>query len=1425
MEIGTRVWATCEKQVWAPAVVVETLAASSTVKVQLESGEIVTRKYLSEDEEEITQDANGSDADDDRRRNEIRIRNKPTDMAALAWLTGLEHLHEPALLHALSERFALDHIYTSIGEILVAVNPLKDLPLYSQQAIDLYKNAMQADALAAVNGDHEPANGLAATPPHVFAIAGKAFGGLLSAKQRNQSILVSGESGSGKTETTKFLMHFLTSVGRDQSRNFGDDIAAVSAAAQESVEIGKRILQTNPILESFGNAQTIRNDNSSRFGKFIKIQFGAHNEIIGAEIASYLLEKVRLIHQSPEERNFHIFYELLEGGDAELLASLGLTRGAKYELLNAYGSPTFARRNGAGTQYAKRYVETIEAFKDTGVGEDETRMIFQILAALLHLGNVNFCVEIHGDNASTREEGAAIAADSRAHLEKCAELLGLSTSDLETLLTSRAIKAGAETVFMKLTVDQSKDVCRSLAKAIYGRLFSWLVRRLSDGINYCDADDSGPDENIKTIGILDIFGFENLRQNGFEQLCINYANERLQAQFNEFVFIKEQDVYTHEGIDWRSIPFPSNAACLTLFDDKMNGLFSLLDQECLMPKGSDQALGTKFYRYHGGEPSAESFRQPQTSQKYGLPLLVSSFGRYLQPPAVKEKEIGSPQKGSRFSASKMDRVKHQFVVHHFAGRVSYRIEQFVEKNQDLLPADASKLLSSSKNAIVNAIGDVDVVDQWSENNGVGRRRFSLLRSPSVSSQFRSQLDQLIDEIGQTEAHYIRCLKPNEVKRAGVFDRARMVEQLRSVGVLEALRIARAGYSVRLTHATFIEQFSGFHHMSRAKMLESSPKARCEDLTSILMDEVQKERRLSKSFSFREKDASVQQLDVQVGRTMVFCKKTTFNRFSRLRAKLRERAAIVLQRHYRGYRRRQYFRLLREFVSRVQSIVRGFITRRRFAEMKRLRAENAAWTIQRSWRKWLRNYNARKERSAHIIQRTWKTWLKSYCARKEKSAFVIQRCWKLWLKNCQLRKERSACIIQRNWTAWLRREREADEIAQKYHLQRVFAHLRHGCTLSKQHAQKMKEQAPTTIKITVAKSSLPVIEQKRLSKNDMESIDAISCASVNGDDSSSDSAALEKPVRQASISIRRAPEKRKSLKKKKRKDTKLQERNSQLENEIVRLQKMLVQTKSQSSRKLSSRRSNFGSAIAENESQELPPRWHSGRRSLSMDAADFSDDPDEEGDDEVSLLPPRRAHTVLPGRQEDTVAHLARRIEELDAKCKFLEQVVARKSYDEGARGRVAYNQTPLGQQSYTSYLDGHDNVSEHSEDPPLSDGGSSVDGIIHSIQQQMDVLRQSLATKEEESRRDGHSMSISSSRQTRSSSAASTASYGMNTRPIRTSSASSMTSYQGGVTRPTRSSSMASSACYSGTFIALYLSRIVCCILCLINVILFPFSW
>ncbi|KAG2914866.1 Unconventional myosin-Ia, partial [Phytophthora cactorum] len=982
MDVGTNVWVkTKDAAVWAPGEVVDYQDASGIVQVRrLDTDDIMLRRYPGFDDE-------------------LCLRNMSANFPAMSSLTSLEHLHEPALLQALSERFDHDQIYTSIGDILVALNPLKPLPkLYSETQLNAYKQFMTNSNPTSVRDE---------LPPHVFAIGGKAFGGLLKPERRNQSILVSGESGSGKTESTKFLMQFLTSVGRDQS--------GTEQEGSDAVEIGKRILQTNPILESFGNAQTIRNDNSSRFGKFIKIQFGQKNEIVGAQIVSYLLEKVRLLHQNPEERSFHIFYELLEGADKELLGVLGLQKGGKYELLNSYGT-NFARKRAVADKYAQLYVETVRAFEDTGVGELERLDIFKILAALLHLGNVNFTA----DNG--QEDATAVTAASRFHLEKCAELVGVDVNKLETLLSSREIKAGVEVMVLKHNPEQAKEICGSLAKAIYGRLFTWLVRRLSDEINYFDSaiSISDEDEELATIGILDIFGFESLNRNGFEQLCINYANERLQAQFNEFVFVREQQVYIAEGIDWTNISYPSNAACLALFDDKSNGLFSLLDQECLMPKGSNQALSTKFYRYHGGEDSAGVLQQQSTL------AFMSSFSRYLHRAESQEEPVHQDSKKHPFSASKMERVNHQFVVHHFAGHVCYNVEQFVEKNTDALPADASDILSSSSNEVVVAIGADENVDSPGADNGTaGRRRYSMLRAPSVSAQFKSQLDRLIVQIGRTEAHYVRCLKPNEVKKHGIFDRERMVEQMRSVGVLEAVRIARHGYSVRLAHASFIELFSGFKCFlsTRDRATKMNNHDLAQALVIVLMDKVlledgvEREEKNPGALTAATDDGSgtafendIRRMDVQVGRTLVFCKSSTYNRFSRYRVELRTHCATVLQKHYRGYRRRVLYQELRGFVVHVQAIVRGFLGRRRLDKLRQLRREHAATYIQACWRRF-------------VVQRKFAEMLKH--KRRLEAATIIQRCFRRFVAQQILaemlrdkRKRASAIRIQANVRRWL-----------------------------------------------------------------------------------------------------------------------------------------------------------------------------------------------------------------------------------------------------------------------------------------------------------------------------------------------------------------------------------------------------------------------
>ncbi|KUF89714.1 hypothetical protein AM588_10005209 [Phytophthora nicotianae] len=1434
MDVGTNVWVkTKDAAVWAAGEVVDYQDASGIVQVRrLDTGDIVMRRYPGFDDE-------------------LCLRNMSANFPTMSSLTSLEHLHEAALLQALSERFDHDQIYTSIGDILVALNPLKPLPkLYSETQLNAYKHSMTNTNPASVQKE---------LPPHVFAIGGKAFGGLLKPERRNQSILVSGESGSGKTESTKFLMQFLTSVGRDQSRS--------EQEGSDAVEIGKRILQTNPILESFGNAQTIRNDNSSRFGKFIKIQFGHNNEIVGAQIVSYLLEKVRLLHQNPEERSFHIFYELLEGADKELLDALGLQKGGKYELLNSYG-PSFARKRAVADKYAQLYVETVRAFEDTGVGELERLAIFKILAALLHLGNVNFTAE------NGQEDAASVTAASRFHLDKCAELMGVDVDKLETLLSSREIKAGVEVMVLKHNPEQAKEICGSLAKAIYGRLFTWVVRRLSDEINYFDSaiSISDEDDELATIGILDIFGFESLNRNGFEQLCINYANERLQAQFNEFVFVREQQVYIAEGIDWTNISYPSNAACLALFDDKSNGLFSLLDQECLMPKGSNQALSTKFYRYHGGEDSTGSLQQQSTL------TFMSSFSRYLHRAGSQEESVHQDTKNHPFSASKMERVNHQFVVHHFAGRVCYNVEQFVEKNTDALPADASDILSSSSNDVVVAIGADENVDSPTADNGTaGRRRYSMLRAPSVSAQFKSQLDRLIVQIGHTEAHYVRCLKPNEVKKPGIFDRERMVEQMRSVGVLEAVRIARHGYSVRLAHASFIELFSGFKCFlsTRDRAAKMNNHDLAQALVTVLMDKVlledgvEREEKNPGALTAVTGDSSgtafendVRRKDVQVGRTLVFCKSTTYNRFSRYRVELRSHCAAVLQKYYRGYRRRVLYQQLRGFVIHVQAIVRGFLGRRRVDKLRTLRREQAATCIQACWRRFVvlrkftemlqqkrqveaataiqacfRRFKAQrileemlmvKRQLAGVIRiqanvRRWLAQRQLAGLRKQKlrvvAAICIQRNCRRWLAQLELarlreqklqiiaivriqaqcrrvlaqnqrqkllrlqlemstairiqshcrrwlaqrkreqliqqKRERAAAIsIQRHGRRWLQQNRVVSAKLHHFRLNVAFSKFRRACQESQEAREMEAEPSPSD-------DSAGSRAKRRMSKS--IGLPATQSSSEQEDSSTSDDR-MEPPLRISVPTHHRSNNRQRSRANSRRSRTSsshVDDRNSLLENEILRLQQMLVEQQSGSSRRDQQRRSSTfarppRSAPLDLSQSARVTRSRSGRRRYSVDGA-LSDDEDAENDDEVSLLPPRRARSVMPAPQADHVSMLSQKIEELDAKCKFLEQLVARKNYEDAARESFMYGRGSFGGRERFPSADG----SLYGDTPP-SEAGSDVDSIIFNIQSQMNMLRQSIAVKEQalHTSRKSHAMSFSSStRPTRSSSAASTTSF------------------------------------------------------------------
>ncbi|OWZ17841.1 Myosin [Phytophthora megakarya] len=1445
MDVGTNVWVkTQDAAVWAAGEVVEYQSNGGLVHVRrFDTNNVVIHRYPNPEE--------------------LCLRNMFPDFPAMASLTSLGHLHEAALLQALSERFVHDEIYTSIGDILVALNPLKPLPkLYSEEQLERYKHCMTHANSNATDTDE--------LPPHVFAIGGKAFGGLLKPERRNQSILVSGESGSGKTESTKFLMQFLTSVGRGQLQ-----IQQGSGA----VEIGKRILQTNPILESFGNAQTIRNDNSSRFGKFIKLQFGDKNEIVGAQIVSYLLEKVRLLHQNPEERSFHIFYELLEGAGMELLDALGLKKGGKYELLNSYG-PNFARKRAVVDKYAQLYAETVRAFEDTGVHDSERLDIFKILAALLHLGNVNFT------GAGGQDDSTTVTAASRFHLEKCAELMGIKVDKLEMLLSSREIKAGMDVMVLKHSPEQAKEICRSLAKAIYGRLFTWLVRRLSDEINYCDSaiSISDEDEKLASIGILDIFGFESLNRNGFEQLCINYANERLQAQFNEFVFVREQQVYISEGIDWRNISYPSNTACLTLFDDKINGLFSLLDQECLIPKGSNQALSTKFYRYHGEEGSADSpglLQQPHLAQS-ALPLPISSFSRYLHRTESQEEAASQDGKKHPFSASKLERVNHQFVLQHFAGRVCYNVEQFVEKNTDALPTDASDILSSSNNEVVVAIGaDENVDSPGAESGTTGRRRYSMLRAPSVSAQFKSQLDRLIVQIGRTEAHYVRCLKPNEVKKPGVFDRERMVEQMRSVGVLEAVRIARHGYSVRLVHASFIDMFSGYKCFLtiRDRATKTNNQDLAQALVTVLMNKVSLEdgvEREEKNPGARTAvtdeygttfENDIRRKDVQVGKTLVFCKSSTYNRFLRYRVELRNHSATLLQKHYRGYQRRMLYQELRDFVVHVEAIVRGFLGRRRVDKLRQLRRKNAVTHIQSCWRRFVaqRKFaeivkdkrqiaaatviqtffrctvarqvvaemlsDQRQLTGAVCIQSNYRRWLaqwkvavlhkqkrqiavairiQSICrrwlARRElarirerkfrraatlriqaqcrrllvqrqhakllrykfevSTTIRIQAQCRRWLaqrKHEQLLQEKrefaAAIIIQRHGRRWCEQNSYFSTKIQQFRLNMAFKKFRRACLASQIAGEMETEPSPSSSDDSMVSQGMRRVD-KPIGLH-------VTQSSSEQDDYSTSDDRMEPRIRiSAPVHSRSNNEQGSRVNSRQHSrasSSHIDERNSLLENEVLRLQQMLVEQQSANDLR-PPRDERHRSSIIARPPRSAPldfsqsgrvSRSRSGRRRYSVDA--LSEDEEGEFDDVGALQPPRRARSAMPGKQVDHVSMLSQKIEELNAKCKFLEQLVARKNYEDATRESFMYGRGSIGGRERFSSADGY----SYGDAAP-SEADSGVASIIFNIQNQMNMLQQSIAVEEQtiHTSRKAHAMSFSSStRPTRSSSAASTTSF------------------------------------------------------------------
>uniref|UniRef100_A0A8C7W6C2 non-specific serine/threonine protein kinase n=1 Tax=Oncorhynchus mykiss TaxID=8022 RepID=A0A8C7W6C2_ONCMY len=626
----------------------------------------------------------------------------------------------------LQRRYAKDQIYTYVGDILIAVNPFHKMELYSPQ---MYIGAKRT-----------------ANPPHIFAVADIAYQSMVS-YNADQCIVISGESGAGKTESAHLLVEQLTVLGKANNRS-----------------LQEKILLVNNLVEAFGNACTAINDNSSRFGKYLEMKFTCGGTVVGAQISEYLLEKSRVVHQATGEKNFHIFYYIYAGlAERKKLAHYKLSdsKTPKY-LFNEHIKlgPDIVNN----TFYKEQFDSVEQCFKVIGFTLEELGSVYSTLAAILNSGDIEF-TSVASEHQTDKSNISNIAV-----LENAALLLCIRPDELQEALTSHCVVARGETIVRPNTVDKATEVRDAMGKALYGRLFSWIVNR----INTLLRPDThlGEDDKGLNIGILDIFGFENFKRNSFEQLCINIANEQIQFYFNQHIFAWEQDEYLNEDVDARVIEYEDNRPLLDLFLQKPMGMLSLLDEESRFPQATDQTLVEKF------EDN------------------------------LKSKNFWRPK-----------RVDLGFGIHHYAGKVIYNAAGFLSKNRDTLPADIVLLLRSSENQLIRKLVTHPLTKTgkhtWSNSNsgdtGTGEtthhpRESTNMRTQTVASYFRYSLMDLLSKMVAGQPHFVRCIKPNNDRQASKFDREKVLVQLRYTGVLETAKIRRQGYSHRILYTNFVNRY-------------------------------------------------------------------------------------------------------------------------------------------------------------------------------------------------------------------------------------------------------------------------------------------------------------------------------------------------------------------------------------------------------------------------------------------------------------------------------------------------------------------------------------------------------------------------------------------------------------------------------------------
>ncbi|XP_069734068.1 unconventional myosin-IXb isoform X6 [Phaenicophaeus curvirostris] len=855
-------------------------------------------------------------------------------------LCNLPNLTEKAILENLKCRFLKHKIYTYAGSILIAINPFKFLPIYNPKYVKMYEN-------------HQ----LGKLEPHIFAIADVAYHTMLK-KRVNQCIVISGESGSGKTQSTNFLIHCLTALSQ---KGYASGVE-------------RTILGAGPVLEAFGNAKTAHNNNSSRFGKFIQVNYLENGIVRGAVVEKYLLEKSRLVSQEKDERNYHVFYYLLLGVNAEERKEFHLKQPEDYFYLNQHNL-----KIEDGEDLRHDFERLKQAMEMVGFLSATKKQIFSILSAILYLGNVTY-----KKKATGRDEGLEVGPPEV--LDILSQLLKVKREILVEVLTKRKTVTANDKLILPYSLNEAITARDSMAKSLYSALFDWIVLRINHALlNKKDMEES---VTCLSIGVLDIFGFEDFETNSFEQFCINYANEQLQYYFNQHIFKLEQEEYKSEGITWHNIDYTDNVACIHLISKKPTGLFYLLDEESNFPHATNQTLLAKFKQQH-----------EENKFFVGTPVMEPAF-----------------------------------IIRHFAGKVKYQIKDFREKNMDYMRPDIVALLRSSDSAYVRELIGMDpvAVFRWAvlraairamavfaeagrqraqktagvirqgprvplgelqrsntpvekvyrKSRGVKQKQIipknlldskslkfivsmtlhdrttkSLLhlhkkkKPPSISAQFQTSLNKLLETLGKAEPFFIRCIRSNAEKKEMLFDENLVLQQLRYTGMLETVRIRRSGYSAKYTFQEFIDQFQ----VLLPKNAKASKEDICVYLNKLKLDENYYQIGMTKVFMKEAERQMLQDtLHKEVIRKIILIQSwlrmvLERRRFLRTRqaaivlqacwrsrcvrvALQRNNAAVYIQSAWRRHRERKRYLQQKRRICLLQAMVRGHLQRKRFRQM-------------------------------------------------------------------------------------------------------------------------------------------------------------------------------------------------------------------------------------------------------------------------------------------------------------------------------------------------------------------------------------------------------------------------------------------------------------------------------------------------------------